>query len=145
MPDCTFCQIIAKKLPTSVIYEDDAILAFMDNRPVRPGTCLIIPKQHIDHMIDVDDDTLSQMMLAAKRIGKKMMMAFKPLRVGMVVHGFGVAHAHLIVIPQHRSDDITSARFAVIEEGELAFSMKTIDVIDPIVLDLQAAQLRING
>jgi histidine triad (HIT) family protein len=142
---CIFCDIIARRAPASIVHEDDQVIAFMDNRPVRPGTCLVIPKKHIDHMIDVDDDTLSQMMLAAKRIGKSMMTAFKPLRVGMVVHGFGVAHAHLIVIPQHRTDDITSARFAVIEEGELAFSVKSIAVVDPIVLDLQAAQLRIDG
>lgn len=142
---CIFCDIIARRSPATVVHEDNQVIAFMDNRPVRPGTCLVIPKDHVDHMIDVEDETLSHMMLIAKQVGQKMMTAFKPLRVGMVVHGFGVAHAHLIVIPQHRSDDITSARFAVIEEGELAFSVKTIDVVDPIVLDLQAAQLRING
>ena len=141
---CIFCEIIARRSPASIVHEDELLIAFMDNRPVRPGTCLVIPKAHIDHMIDVDDETLSKMVLAAKQIGHRMMTAFKPLRVGMVVHGFGVAHAHIIVIPQHRTDDITSAKFALIEEGELAFNVKTIDIVDRIVLDLQATQLRID-
>jgi len=66
-----------------------------------------------------------------------MRSAFQPERVGLLVHGYGVAHAHLIVVPQNGPQHLTSDRFATIESGKIAFAM-SIPSADRAVLDTQA-------
>ena len=109
---CVFCRIVNHQEPASIIYEDDWLMAFMGIRPIHPGKCLVIPKEHIDHFTDIADTTAQHIMVIAQKIGRRMREVFNPQRVGMVVHGFGVPHAHLITIAQHHEDDITSGRFA---------------------------------
>ena len=104
---CPFCQIAANEAPRSVVYEDNEILAFLDVAPVNLGQCVIIPKAHVDHFTDLSDDIASRMMVVAQHIGRKQREARKPRpRIGHIVHGFGIAHAHLVVIPQYSRDDI---------------------------------------
>lgn len=98
---CPFCEIVAGRAPVSLIYADETILAFMTLQPFAPGECTGIPRAHIDHFTDVDDDTAAHIMVVAQRIGRRMRNVFAPERVGMVVHGYGVPHAHLILVPQH--------------------------------------------
>lgn len=69
-------------------------------RPTTPGECLVIPKTHVDHVTDLDDVTAQQIMVVAQHIGRRLRRVFNPLRVGMLVHGFGVPHAHPILVPQ---------------------------------------------
>lgn len=121
--DCIFCKIIAGKAESSRVYEDDSVLAFMDIQPVVDGQVLVIPKVHIDHFIDVPDDLAVRMVLIARRISKAVQNKFLPLRMGLIVHGFGVQHAHLIIVPEHDSQDITSQRMLRIVNGEVSFSI----------------------
>lgn len=144
MAECVFCEILAGRAPVSMIYEDDEVAAFMSLYPSRPGECLVIPKEHIDCFTDVDDDTAAHIMVIAQRIGRRMREVFQPQRVGMVVHGFGVPHAHLILVPQHSPTDITSARFASIEDGCIVFSVRNIEVPQRSVLDEHARLLKID-
>jgi len=141
---CIFCEIVAGRSPVSRVYEDDSILAFMDIHPAVSGQCLIIPKEHIDHFTDVDDRTSQHIMLVAQHIGRRMREVFQPLRTGMVVHGFGVAHAHLILIPQHHHNDITSRRFARIEGDDVIFTRRDIPLTERSILDAQAEMLRME-
>jgi histidine triad (HIT) family protein len=138
---CPFCDIVAGQGPASVIYQDDAIMAFMTLRPFAPGECTVIPRQHIDHFTDVPDDLSERIMVVAQRIGRRIRTVFSPERVGMVVHGYGVPHAHLIVVPQHGPFDITSARYAYIDNGQIAFGMKNIPVAPRSALDEHARLL----
>lgn len=138
---CVFCEIVAQRAPASVIYRDDAVMAFMTLRPFSPGECLVIPTAHIDHFTDVDDETSQRMIVLAQRIGRRLRRVFKPQRVGFVVHGFGVPHAHLILVPQNRPDDITSGRYARIQDGRVVFDIAHIPVADRAVLDEHAELL----
>jgi histidine triad (HIT) family protein len=70
-----------------------------------------------------------------------MRAVFAPERVGMVVHGYGVPHAHLVLVPQHGPYDITSARYAHLEDGKISFSLKNIPVADRTTLDQHARLL----
>ncbi len=142
MNKCTFCDIIAGDAPASLVHEDDKCLVFMTLRPTRPGECTIIPKDHIDHFTDIPDELAAHIMITAQYIGRNMMRQLSPLRVGMVVHGFGVAHAHLILVPQHDPHDIASGRHASIEEGHIKFSNHHIPVCDRKELDRIATLLR---
>src|SRR6266487_4724199 len=77
---CVFCEIVAGNAPASVIYQDAWLMAFMTLRPTAPGECLIIPKAHVDHFTDLDDDMSRRIMSVAQRIGRRLRHEFKPDR-----------------------------------------------------------------
>ena len=134
-PSCIFCKIINRKAEASVVYEDERIIAFMTLRPINPGEFLIIPKDHIDHFCDVPDDIASHIMIQAQRLSRNLRARLKPERVGLVVHGYGVAHAHLVVVPLNESSDIVSAKHLYVEDGEIKFSEEQIDAPSRAELD----------
>ena len=142
---CIFCEIVARRSPASFVYSDDHISAFMDVQPVRAGQTLIIPNQHLDHFSDVADDVAVSMLICAQRMSRKIQNTLHPLRVGLVVHGFGVAHAHLIVVPQWKPDDIASAQYAYMENDEIKFSIKRLPFATREELDRLAEQLRVES
>ena len=141
MPDCIFCKIVAGQAPASVIHDEPDVMAFMGIHPTAPGECLVIPKAHVDHFTDLDDVTAQRMMRMAMRIGKRMRIVFTPLRVGMVVHGFGVPHAHLIIVPQDNPNHITSSHFSRVQDGRIAYGLDHIPKPDRATLDEHARLL----
>ena len=138
---CVFCEIISGRSPVSLICEDDLVLAFMTLRPFSPGECTVIPRAHVDHFTDLDDAVAARVMTVAQRIGRRIRTVFKPERVGMVVHGYGVAHAHLVLVPQNGPHDITSVHYAHIEDGRISFSMKNVPFTERATLDAHAKLL----
>src|ERR687894_518816 len=112
---CILCQIVAGESPASVVYEDERVMALMNIRPIHPGELMVIPKEHIDHFCDVPDELACRILVQAQRLSRNIRERLKPSRVGLVVHGFGVPHAHLCVVPLLESSDIVSAKLAVIE------------------------------
>jgi len=83
-------------------------------------------------------------MVVSQRIGRKIMEVYQPLKVGMVVHGFGVRHAHMNLIPQHDPLDITYKHLAHIEDGAVKFSEKHLPELSRKELDELADSLRIS-
>jgi histidine triad (HIT) family protein len=134
--DCPFCKIIRREAPASVITEDDDVIAFMTLRPARPGECMVIPKAHIDHFTDVSDEIAATMITTAQAIGRIIRTEFECQRVGYVVHGFGVAHAHLVIVPQHGPYDIASVDVV----GDVV-ALRDRQPVDRAVLDAQAQRL----
>lgn len=120
---CVFCKIVAGEEPASVLYEDEGVMAFMDTRPVNAGQFVVIPREHVDHFCDLPDDLACRILVQAQRLSRNLRERLRPERVGLVVHGYGVAHAHLIVAPQHGPDDITSGRMAYSEGGQIKFGV----------------------
>ena len=142
LAECVFCDIIARRAPVSMVYEDSNVAGFMTLRPTAPGECLVIPRVHVDHFTDLDEDLAARVMVVALRLGRRVREVFKPMRVGFVVHGFGVPHAHLIVVPQHGPHDITSCRLAHVEDGKVVFDLRSTPVADRTVLDEHASLLK---
>ena len=135
---CVFCRIVAGDEPASVAYQDEHIMALMTLHPTRPGEFMVIPKAHIDEFCDLPDDLACHIITHAQRLARNLRKHFKPKRVGLVVHGFGVPHAHLIVVPQHEDSDIVSGRHVVVEDGEVTFSARHLPTPDRKELDRQA-------
>jgi len=131
MTSCVFCRIIAGTLPAHVIYEDDQVIGILDHRPIRPGHCMIIPKQHFDYFTNLPEDLAAHIVRVGNDIGRKMLEVLKPplMRIGFVVHGF-VPHVHYHVIPQHDEDDITSGVCAGIKDGKVIFNAESIPLAD---------------
>jgi histidine triad (HIT) family protein len=140
-PPCVFCEIVARRSPASFVYEDDSLAAFMTLQPTAPGECLVIPKDHADHFTDLSDDVAQQIMVVAQRIGRRMREVFPLERVGFLVHGYGVAHAHFIIVPQQGPHHLTSDRFARIVDDRVVFDMSRIPIAQRSVLDEHARRL----
>jgi histidine triad (HIT) family protein len=127
--NCIFCKIIAGEVESSKVYEDDHILAFMDLHPVNEGQVLVIPKEHIDHFSDIPEDLATEIFIKAHRISRKIRETLHPERMGFAVHGYGVSHAHFIIIPQRCSTDITNSKMAKIKNGKIIFTADNLPAI----------------
>jgi histidine triad (HIT) family protein len=144
MTSCPFCDIVHGTGSVSLVYEDDLTMAFIPLQPIYPGACIVIPKVHIDHFTDLPDKLAARVMVVSQRIGRKIMEVYQPLKVGMVVHGFGVRHAHMNLIPQHDPLDITYKHLAHVENGKVKFSEKYLPELSREELDELADSLRIS-
>ena len=144
MEQCPFCEIVKGVGPVSTVYEDASTMCFIPLQPIYPGACIVIPKPHIDHFTDVPDALAAQVMVTAQRVGRRIRQVYQPLKVGMVVHGFGVHHAHLNLIPQYDPLDITYKHLAYIENGEIQFGPKPLPPPTRDELDAMARSLRLD-
>ena len=101
MSDCLFCKIIAGEIPSDKVYEDEHVFAFRDINPVAPLHVLIIPKQHISMINDVEDDdaiTMGRLFVAAKKIIQELGVADDGYRTVMncgEAAGQTVFHVHM--------------------------------------------------
>jgi len=105
-----FSKIIAGKIHSYKIAENDKFFAFLDIFPLTDGHVLVIPKIEIDKFFDVPDDYLGEMLLFAKPIAKAIEKSFKCNRCGMSVVGLEVPHAHLHLVPINNIDDLNFTR-----------------------------------
>ena len=101
-----FSRIIAGEIPSYKCAEDDRFYAFLDINPVAKGHTLVVPKQEVDYLFDLDDDTLAAMTIFAKRVAKAIQQAFPCRKVGMAVLGLEVNHAHIHLIPLQSEGDM---------------------------------------
>lgn len=101
-----FSKIIAGEIPSYKVAEDDRYYAFLDIFPMKKGHTLIVPKQETDYLFDVDDDTLSGMAVFAKKVAVAIKQAIPCERVGMMVLGMEVPHAHIHLIPMDKETDL---------------------------------------
>ena len=104
----------------------------------------MIPKEHIDHFTSVPDHLAAKILVVAQRIGRRILELYKPERVGYVVHGYGVPHAHFLIVPQNDPNDITSRKFIRVFDGEIKFSEQYLPPIPREELDRMAAELAIG-
>ena len=141
---CVFCEIVARRAPASVVYEDERVIAFMTLQPTAAGECVVIPKVHVDHFTDVADDAAAHIMRIAQRIGRRMRAVFPLQRVGYLVHGYGVPHAHFIIVPQQSPHHLTSERFARIDGDAIVFDMSQVPVAERATLDEHARLLALS-
>ena len=105
-----FTKIIKGEIPSYKIAENDRFFAFLDIFPLREGHTLVIPKNEVDQFFDVDDSTLSEILLFAKPIAKAIEKSFDCDRCGLAVVGLEIPHAHLHLVPINSADDLNFTR-----------------------------------
>lgn len=105
-----FTKIIRGEIPCQKILEDDHYFSFMDIKPIKTGHTLIIPKQEIDYLFDLDDDLLSGMMLFSKKVAAAIRKVVPCERIGIMVAGLEVPHAHIHLIPIDGIGDLNFAK-----------------------------------
>lgn len=92
-----FTRIINGEVKQQILYQDDLCFVILTHEPISPGHLMVIPREEIDHLWDVDDNLYQHLMLIAKKMALKMRQAYDYKRIGMLVEGFGVPHAHVHV------------------------------------------------
>ena len=113
-----FSKIIRGKIPCYKIAENDDFLAFLDVMPLEKGHCLVIPKKENDYIFDLDDDTLANLHLFAKKVAKALKEVVPCLRIGLAVVGLEVPHTHVHLVPLHSIGSLTFTKERVKLEKE---------------------------
>jgi histidine triad (HIT) family protein len=101
-----FTKIVNREIPCHLIAEDDRFLAFLDVMPLVEGHTLVIPKQEIDYIFDLEPEVLGDLMKFAQKIAPAIKKAITCKRVGVAVIGLEVPHAHVHLVPMNRMLDI---------------------------------------
>ena len=101
-----FSRIIAGEIPSYKVAEDEKYYAFLDINPLAKGHTLVVPKVEEDYIFDLDDETLSGLILFAKKIAHKIQGQIECKKVAMVVLGLEVPHAHIHLIPMNSEKDV---------------------------------------
>ena len=101
-----FTRIVKGEIPCYKVAEDDRYFAFLDINPLAKGHTLVIPKEETDNIFDLDDRTLADMMVFAKRIARKIQANIACKKVAVVVLGLEVPHAHIHLIPINSEKDV---------------------------------------
>lgn len=101
-----FTRIINGEIPCYKIAEDDRYFAFLDINPLREGHTLVVPKQETDYIFDLDDETVSGMMVFSKKIAAAIQAAIPCKRIGLAILGLEVPHAHIHLVPMNSMEDV---------------------------------------
>ncbi len=105
-----FSKIINGEIPSYKIAEDDKCYAFLDISPLAEGHTLVVPKQEIDYIFDIDDELLSHLHVFSKKVAKAIKEAIPCEKVGMAVIGLDVRHAHIHLVPLQEVGDLNFAK-----------------------------------
>lgn len=101
-----FTKIVNGDIPSYKIAESNECFAFLDINPLARGHALVIPKKEVDYILDVDDELYKTLFLFAKKVGKSIESVIPCKRMGMIVFGLDVPHAHIHLIPINKSSDM---------------------------------------
>jgi len=104
-----FTRIINREIPGAIVAEDQNFIAFLDVNPLKAGHTLVVPKKEVDYVFDLDDATLSGLMLFAKKVAGAIQKAIPCDRIGVSVIGLEVPHAHVHLIPIDSMSDMNFA------------------------------------
>ena len=110
-PDCVFCGIVANELPARVLYDDGAVMSFLDLDPATPGHALVVPRAHRRDLWELTGEELAAVAVAGRQVAQAIRAALGP--PGMWLHqvsgeaaGQDVFHYHLHLIPRYEDDTV---------------------------------------
>ena len=109
MEDCIFCKIIEGKVPAAKIYEDNYAISFLDIMLANKGHCLVVPKTHMQTLLEMSDNDLISTMKVAKKVAKALSLSLGNASFNIVMNngkeaGQLVNHAHIHLIPRFQKD-----------------------------------------
>jgi histidine triad (HIT) family protein len=101
-----FTRIVNGEIPAYKVAEDEHFLAFLDVFPTAKGHTLVIPKKEVDYLFDLDDETYAGLQLFAKKVAVGLKKAVPCIKVGVMVLGLEVRHAHIHLVPMQSEKDL---------------------------------------
>jgi len=113
-----FSRILSGEISSYKVAEDHKFLAFLDIMPLKEGHVLVIPKQEIDYIFDLDDELLSEMIVFSKKVALKMKKVILCKKIGVTVIGLEVPHAHIHLIPINSVADMDFSKPKITMEAD---------------------------
>lgn len=101
-----FTKIIKREIPGHIVAEDDRFIAFLDVMPLVEGHTLVVPKNEVDYIFDLDNNTLADLTVFAKKVAVALKRAVPCKRIGVAVIGLEVPHTHIHLVPLNSMGDI---------------------------------------
>ncbi|MGT2808491.1 HIT family protein [Streptococcus iniae] len=110
MDNCIFCSIVSGDIPSAKVYEDDQVLAFLDITQTTPGHTLLIPKQHVRNILEMNSDLASQTFAQLPKVARAVQKATQALGMNIInnneeIAGQTVFHAHIHLVPRFGDKD----------------------------------------
>ncbi|MGT2933894.1 HIT family protein [Streptococcus catagoni] len=120
MEDCIFCKIINGHIPSSKIYEDEQVIAFLDISQTTPGHTLLVPKKHVRNILDMDQETAAETFSRLPKLARAVHKATDALAINIInnneaLAGQSVFHAHIHIVPRYSEDDGISISYTTHE------------------------------
>ena len=129
---CVFCEIVKGNIPSSKVYEDEKCLAILDLSQLTRGHTLVMPKVHVDNILEADDETLQHLITVTRNLARTLMDKTGATGCNIInncneVAGQSVMHLHFHILPRYGKDDAVSTEFQPKEKYELADVMKLLN------------------
>lgn len=106
---CLFCRIVAGEEPAQVVYDADDVVGFLDARPVFKGHVLLVPREHVDTLLELSDEQMVPVLRAAKKVAAALMAAFDAKGSFVAINNVvsqSVPHLHVHVVPRTKGDGL---------------------------------------
>jgi diadenosine tetraphosphate (Ap4A) HIT family hydrolase len=113
-----FTRIINGEIPGTFVWRDDRCVAFMSINPLARGHVLVVPIEEVDHWVDADADLVAHLFAVTRELSLAVNRAFRPARVGVIIAGYEVPHAHIHVVPTTTMAELNFANAAPSVERE---------------------------
>lgn len=107
-----FTKIIDGDIPGTFVHRDDRCVVFMSINPMAAGHALVVPIQEIDHWIDAPPELAAHLFAVSHRVGLALQEAFDCEKVGMIIAGYEVPHAHIHLVPTNDMSELSFANAA---------------------------------
>lgn len=109
MADCLFCKIIAGEIPNYTVYENDHVLAFLDIHPCTKGHTVVVPKQHVNSLLEMEEEHWQQTMHGVRLAMKRVQQVLNPEAMNIGINersaaGQTVPHVHWHILPRWEGD-----------------------------------------
>lgn len=117
MKPSIFTKIINGEIPCHKIYEDEQTFAFLDIHPSMEGHTLVVPKQQVDYIDELDDQTRNALFATVQKLSKHLRTVYDASRTVQLVMGYDVPHAHVHLVPIDRSQDFYNSIARMQEEA----------------------------
>lgn len=105
-----FSRIISGEFPGRFVWRDERCVAFLTINPLKPGHTLVVPREEVDHWLDLDPMLAAHLMMVSQTIGRAIQRGFGPARVGLIIAGLEVPHTHLHLVPMNVVADLDFSR-----------------------------------
>ena len=114
--DCIFCKIIAKDIPSDIIYESELVLVFMDIMPLSDGHVLVLPKAHYETIFDMNEALSGEIMKVAWKVANVLKKTLEPDGLNLLQNNYKAAnqvvpHFHLHLIPRNTGDNLNVGKW----------------------------------
>jgi histidine triad (HIT) family protein len=106
---CTFCDVVSGQIRSVIVFEDQDCLGFLDQRPLFPGHCLLVPKKHVETLIDLPDELVSSLFSSAKLLTTAVQNACRAEGSFVAINNKvsqSVPHLHVHIVPRRKGDGL---------------------------------------